>query len=157
MTTDTPDEMLVYLFCKGIINGDVAQLSQQKQIISHLKKYRKSIKPLSDDFSTIKIAKVVEKLLRENVFDSPSVAKSRFPELFPASEADKVDVDASEADAVTAVSVETSAGVFTPDEDGSYTLDFVDGHHGLKYANNKDLHDPEIDTLNSAVTEYVIR
>ena len=153
MTTNTPDEKLVYLHCKDIINGDLAQLSLQKAITSHLKKHRDYTKPLRDKFSTIQIAKVVERLLRENVFDSPSVAEDRFPELIP----DKIDVDASEADAVTAVSVETSAGVFTPDEDGSYTLDFVDGHHGLKYADNKDLHDPEIHILNSAVTEYVIR
>ena len=153
MATDLPDEELVYQHCKDIINGEKAQLVLEKTIISHLKSHRSFIKPLNDCFSTIKIAKVVERLLRENVFDSQTVARDRFPRLFHNKLAQSLATDASEIDASDVESVDASETILTPNEDENNGADSVDECSDLE----KDTRQQEDNISNITVTEYVYR
>ena len=156
MANDTPDEKSVYLHCKDIINGEKAELSLEKTIISHLKKHRCFIKPLNDRFSTRKVAKVVDKLLRENVFDSPSVAKSRYPELFVGCGAQDLSAGGSETDDVVVEGVAASEVMLTPREDESDGLGFFNDWPETGRATTND-RGQGAGQPNTILTEYVYR
>ncbi|KAL8956639.1 MAG: hypothetical protein Q9193_005895, partial [Seirophora villosa] len=103
-----PDERTVYLHCSPIFQGQAAKIRQLTAVNRRLSANHKCISILSRDFSLPAIANVVKRLLDDRIFESPSLAQSRFPtpskpkELEPNSTAPKATASNVTTSSVTA-------------------------------------------------------
>jgi len=87
MTKNSPDERLVYLALRGILQGENAGLRKLKKVKKIVEKYQNQadIKNLAREFKLESICQVAVDLLKDRVFESTLRAKARFPEVFEVS------------------------------------------------------------------------
>lgn len=97
MAKRLPDQRLVYLHCRSLFEGAMAQLRREKSIRPVLKANQASISFLTEEFSIDVITSVAKELLQDGIFESTSRAKLRFPELFETTPAQNLERAASEA------------------------------------------------------------
>jgi hypothetical protein len=101
MTRNPPDERLVYLALKGVLNGENAQLRRAKKVKKIIQKhqYQVDIRRLINEHPVDSICHVAIGLLKDQVFESTLTAKVRFPEVFEVSPSQTAERAISESEA----------------------------------------------------------
>ena len=115
----SPDGRLVYLHCSSIFRGANAQVRKLKKIVQLLQQHKASIEILTREFSLPAIAAVVKELLEDQIFESLSRARLRYPELFQPSETREAEREASETEVIRMEAEAAQDIVLTSDDEGA--------------------------------------
>lgn len=99
MVQNDPDERLIYLACRNIFHGSNSSVRKRKQVMNLIKRNQPVLTDILREYNIDRTCNVVQRLLRDQVFQSSVRAKIRFPELFNVSPAQSADREASEAEA----------------------------------------------------------
>jgi len=123
MARPIPDRELVYSYCSSIFSGANAHVRQLKKVTQVLSKHKRSITALTDEYSLNEIATVARQLLMEGIFESPSRAKLRFPELFQQSEPQESSSGGASGADVAEIDARAAHGILPAlDEEGEEEL-----------------------------------
>ncbi|RAL03041.1 uncharacterized protein BO80DRAFT_500793 [Aspergillus ibericus CBS 121593] len=99
MAQNDLDERLVYLTCRHIFQGSNSSVRKRKQVMNLIHRNQPGLTDILREYNIDRTCNVVQRLLRDQVFQSSVRAKIRFPELFDVSPAQSADREASEAEA----------------------------------------------------------
>jgi hypothetical protein len=84
MAKSLPDERLVYLALKGVLQGQDVHVRQEKKVRKIIQKQQNhaDIKHLIQEYSINSLCQTAKALLKDQIFESTLKAKIRFPEVF---------------------------------------------------------------------------
>lgn len=101
MTKKQPDAKLVYLALKNTFKGKEAQVRQAKKVRELIlrSQHNDDVKKLIEEHDLDNVCNSAKTLLEQQIFESTSKAKKRFPEVFEVSAAQSAERSASEAKA----------------------------------------------------------
>jgi hypothetical protein len=87
MAKSLPDERLVYLALKGVLQGQDVHVRQEKKVRKLIEKQQNhiDIKQLIQTYGMDSLCQTAKALLRDQIFESTLKAKIRFPEVFEVS------------------------------------------------------------------------
>jgi hypothetical protein len=87
MAKSIPDERLVYLALKGVLQGQDVHIRREKTVRKIIQKQQNhdDIKYLIREYSIDSLCQTAKALLRDQIFESTLKAKIRFPEVFEVS------------------------------------------------------------------------
>jgi hypothetical protein len=87
MAKSIPDERLVYLALKGVLQGQDVHIRRGKTVRKIIQKQQNhdDIKYLIREYSIDSLCQTAKALLRDQIFESTLKAKIRFPEVFEVS------------------------------------------------------------------------